>query len=218
MKQILKIFHGDVLLFGITFSGYGVISFLVTDANSSQSITIPYRVITLFLNLFFLLKHFQIIKCGVFSATKNSIALLRKNVVIWPLLTILIAYSFRVLHAVITDPPASLLSQEPSMYLQFWFLISLLPALNFLFLDRAKSENYLFITWLMHAFIGVSILFLDVSSKEIGGAGRLSGAALNPISLGHYSVSLVTTSLFIWLRTQTSLNLLFGKQLAELLL
>jgi O-antigen ligase len=212
LKQILKIFDGDVVLFGITFCGYGLISFLVTDVESSQGITIPYRGMALLLNLFFLLKHLKIIRFGQLAKTKNTITALSKKAIIWPLLILIAAYSFRVIYTVITYTPSLMLVQPPSTYIQFWFLISLLPGLNFLFLDRAKSEQYLFIIWLLHAIIGVSILFLNPDNDSIfAGSGRLSGAALNPISLGHYATSLAITSVFIWLRTKKSSTLLFGQ-------
>jgi hypothetical protein len=212
LKLILGIFKGDVALFGITFCGYGLISFLVTNAESSQIFTVPYRAIALFLNLIFLLKHLKIIRLGKFPKTKNTLRSLSKKIIFWPLLLLIIAYSFRVLYTIFTYASTSALIQTPENYAQFWFLISLLPALNFLFLDRTKSERYLFIAWLMHAFMGVAILLLQPSSSSFFvTTGRLSGEALNPISLGHYAASLAIMSVFIWLRTKKSSLLLFGQ-------
>jgi hypothetical protein len=195
------IFQLNILIFAINMCGYGIISFLVSNPLLSQAITIPYRAIVLIANLLLLL-----VNLGIISQQKQHLKYDKSRFFKNPMFVVtfifLLFYSFRLVYDVLIRTDAVLFMPDRSQYIFIWFFITLIPSLNFLFLDNSKADKYLLITWLLHLLIGVLGVFL---SPENGDefqvkSGRLAGVVLNSISLGGYGVSLAILSLYIWLR------------------
>jgi hypothetical protein len=210
--KALSIFPFYVVNFGITLAGYGIVSFLVTDIDLSQLVTIPYRLSVLSLNLILILFNLGIIYSARRSLAINSIKDLLGKQSIIALIIFVVAYSFKMIYEIFANPNVSLYL-EPSQYLIFWFSITLIPAINFLFIDHFKPESYLLITWLMHLGVGLLAIFANPSQDAsfFNDQGRLAVAALNPISMGQYGGSLFLLSIYIWLRARTFSFILLSK-------
>jgi O-Antigen ligase len=198
--KLLSIFKPSVFVFGITLCGYGVISFFVSASETSQVVTIPYRLVVLVANLILLLFNLRII----YPKKKRVISTLPRfyNRSIFLLLCFfLLVCSSRMVYDIFLRIDL-VLYQDPSQYLIFWFLIILIPSINFLFLDESEADKYLLVTWIFHLLMGVLSLLINPtqSSEFFADKGRLSGVALNPISLGQYGSSLCLLSLFLWFR------------------
>jgi hypothetical protein len=130
--KLFSILPFHVVVFGITLAGYGVISFLVTDISLSQVVTIPYRLLVLVLNLISILLNLGIIYSSRRNPAVNNIKDLlgKKSIVILGLFVT--AYSFKMVYEIFANPNVSL-SLDPYQYPIFWFSITLIPAVNFLF-------------------------------------------------------------------------------------
>jgi O-Antigen ligase len=201
MKLISKISISQlrIVVLSITFGGYAVVASFVESAEASRALTVPYRAITLILNLFLLLYNLRIgfpVKKNL-SANSLSNLLKRKSVLL--LLGFVFFYSIRLLSDVVT--PATQLFLSSSDYLLFWFLISLVPAFNFLFLRDVDAKKYLFWLWFAHAISGLRVILgaSNIGSERYLQTGRLGSEAINSISLGHYGVTLAIFSLLLLL-------------------
>lgn len=173
-------------IFSLILFGYGVISFLVTDASVSRMITVPYRGIILGVSSFLLAATFVINILKKKKIFPSKITLL--------LTVFILIYSIRLLYEV--GFHSDMLVRDSSEYLLYWFSICLIPGLTFLDLNKDQSDNYRLFSWLFLCAISLLSLTLDSqSSGSFGEAGRLAGQALNPISVGHYATSLVLVSL-----------------------
>jgi hypothetical protein len=187
------------LLFSLTLSGYGLVSYLVTNAEASRQITVPYRIVILALNLLYIFSILLASKQRK-SDTKNGLSVLWHSWISQLLLSFLVLYSFRLIYDISIRNIASLL--EPSQYLFFWFLITLLPGLSFLFLDYSIPSKYLRSTWISYFVIALLAIPASLNTDLASTQGRLSGEALNSITLGHYGVSLVLLSTYLFLNFQ----------------
>jgi hypothetical protein len=206
------IFQPNILIFAITMCGYGIISFLVSNPLLSQAVTVPYRAVILIANLFLLL-----VNLGIFGQQKQHLKYDKSKFIKKPIFVItfifLLFYSFRLVYDVLIRTDTILFMPDRSQYIVIWFFITLIPSLNFLFLDNSKTDKYLLLTWLLHLLIGVLGIFLSPENGDEfqGKSGRLAGVVLNSISLGGYGVSLAILSLYIWLREKDLLKILTNK-------
>jgi O-antigen ligase len=207
--QLLSGIQVNAMIFGFTLCGYGVISFLVADSEKSQSVTIPYRVLVLLLNLILVLYNLKVIYPEKRNLSFNTLACLLRKTEIISTLFFVSCYSFRVVYDVFVRTDI-LLWQEPQQYILFWFFITLIPSLNFLFLDDSKYEHYLIISWLFHCLIGGLAIFSSPSLSD-NYTGRLSEVALNSISLGQFGTSLFLLSMILWLRYSAILGFAYRK-------
>ncbi|MBE9028904.1 O-antigen ligase family protein [filamentous cyanobacterium LEGE 11480] len=190
----------------ITLFGYSLLAFLVTDPSSSRLITVPYRFFVLACNAGFLL--LLMLRQSKSRSAKVNYAVQPQTTAtssrfysIWVklLLTFTLMYSIRVLCEIFIIQPS--LWKPPSEYLLFWFLISLLPATSFLFLRDQELNKFAFGSWLIlfiSSLFGIRLAL--AGAAESLSTGRLTAAAINPISLGHVGASLFLVSLFLWLK------------------
>lgn len=190
----------ESLNFCITLWGYGIIAFLVSNPSVSQTITIPYRAFVLAVNVFFILKNLGCFNSQLKNPFYSRISWLSKNKIFLLFIFFLILYSFRIIYETTGQSSISL---PPIQYILFWFCITLLPGLGFLYLDISKCKAYLIISWISLTIIGFNILLLNPDKSDFFfQGGRFSAAALNPISLGQYASSLSLVSLFLWLKAK----------------
>jgi O-antigen ligase len=211
ISELVKdLFKPSSFVFGFTLCGYGIISFLVSDAETSRSITVPFRILVLGLNALLLVFNLGLFRI-FFNRTRKSSSPLVINTIpsLWRSwlnrlsLLFVALYSYRLLNDSLTLKSWTL-SREPNEYILFWFLIALIPAFNFLFLEKNQANKYLLIAWLFHCPIVISGLLLDpTQSRTFQEQGRLAATALNPITLGHYGTSLTLLSIYIWLHAKT---------------
>jgi O-Antigen ligase len=200
MPTLSSLFKPHLLIFGITFCGYGVISFLASSPETSQIITIPYRIVVIVLNSWLLFTNL-----GIFTRVKNELQnindfgqMLRQNSYFLVLFLFIFFYSCRVIFDVFINNYLQL-ERDSSNYILFWFFISLFPGLNYLFLDKNTPKEYFSITWFFHLLIAIQAVFINpVNQNELYlYSGRAANVALNPISLGNYGASLSTISFFM---------------------
>jgi hypothetical protein len=208
-----SVFQPRILIFGMTLCGYGCISFLVSNPSLSQLVTLPYRGVILVVSIFLLLSNLNIIYPRRRNLAEKIESNFFKKFIFIVLFLFLLFYSFRLIYDVLIRSDSVLFMEDRSLYIIIWFLFTLIPGLNFLFLDSSKSENYLLITWLFYCSIGTLAILMspDQADQFFSEKGRLAGAALNPISLGGYGSSLAELSLFIWLRHKYLLKILINK-------
>jgi hypothetical protein len=202
MPSLTALLNPRLIIFALTFCGYGVISFFISSSESSQLLTIPYRAAIIFLNSCLLL-----VNIGIFtSKTKkkdgiNSIeSIFQRKSFFLILFLFVFIYSCRIVFDTLVRQD-EYLALESSAYLLFWFFISLIPGLNYLFLDSKNPRQYLLVIWIFHLMIAIEAIMMNPSSQSefFLANDRASNMALNPISLGHYGASLCIMSFFNWI-------------------
>jgi O-antigen ligase len=208
MPSLTSLLDLRFITFGLTFCGYGVISFFISSSESSQLLTIPYRAIVIVLNLCLLSVN---INSSASSKKKNDgintiKSILQRKSFFLALFLFLFIYSYRIVFEIFIRQ-SNYLIQDSATYLLFWFFISLIPGLNYLFLDSNRSKQYLSMMWMSHLMIGLETILMNPSNQSefYLANDRAANLALNPISLGHYGASLCIMSFFSW-RNYNSLN------------
>lgn len=192
-----------VFLFSFAIFGYGVISFLISDASSSRRVTVPYRLIILILSfcvvLFSLNNTNQRVKLQKNTSFQKTANLLQ--IVFFILFIFIFVYSLRLLFE--TSVLDNLLINPSSEYLLRWFGMCLLPGLSFLFINSKQSQSYLNCSWLFLTITSLLALQFDPQqSRSFTEQGRLATPGLDPISLAHTGVSLVLLSTFIFFQNK----------------
>jgi O-antigen ligase len=203
LKLRLKYF-----LFAFSMFGYGVIALFVSDANASQAITIPYRVAVLLLSIIvivFLSKKTEI------KSNYTNLSLTKKSLILQSMtIVFILIYSIRLFHELINNEE---LISPPFQYLLNWFGICLIPGMTFFFLEFTSPKKYLYYSWIILSINAFFALPLSQQlSQSFAVSGRLSGEALNPISLGNYATSLILISLYIVMSrkiNKTKFNFIF---------
>jgi len=185
-----------LLFFPIALLGYGIISTFVSEDESSPSrlITVPYRLVVLLYSIFLL-----ILNINDKNERRNLPSNNLKLSPISLLFLFIILYSIRLIYDLGYN---SYLVRDTNEYLFFWFGICLVPGISFLFLKSENAKKYLYLSWLFLAIS--SVLVLPLLSQNSLIQGRLSGAALNPISLGHQSASLILIAIYNLLQNKTN--------------
>jgi O-antigen ligase len=208
--NFFKFFNPRIFTFSFTLWGYGIISFLASDSLTTQLITVPYRAIVLFLNLCLIVINLDLIKIKARYGLSTPIKSLTNKRISILFVTFIIFYSIRVLY---DTTGSGSTAENPGTFLLLWFPITLIPAINFLYIDFSKSNKYLIYSWIFLCIIGAGILSLSPSQSEqfASQGGRLSNLALNPIALGNYAGSLVLLALFISLNQKAVFSGLVGK-------
>jgi O-Antigen ligase len=193
----LKCFDVNRLIFGVTLFGYGVFAFALTNPETTQLVTVPYRALVLISNVIMIF-HRLVISKGSASKNKNMNRRINSAKEITFLAVIfMFLYSCRVIHSVYISDGILLLSNK-FQYILYWFFVCLIPAINFLFMDKILAYKYMYVTWIILLLISVPSLFLDINtSSQFSEVGRLATAAINPIALGHYATSLFLLSFYI---------------------
>lgn len=188
-------------LFSTALFGYGIIASSINDASTSRMITIPYRLVVLIVSILVILFSINISNINhdrkLLAGTRISSTFI---------IIFIISYSFRLFFDTGYN---NILIRESSEYLLYWFGICLIPGITFLFLDLKSSQKYLYLSWIFLAIASILALPLIVEgqvSKVFTEQGRLAGEALNPISLGHQSASLLLISLYILLNRESFKN------------
>ena len=200
--------------FSFIMFGYGIVAIFVTDGKQSQALTIPYRAVVLLISLCF-------IYTKLFKKNKNPIDQFldsktyfksRETIRMFPLIGIfMIIYSFRFFNDVYGH---ELYSGNYQYYFSFLFLICWIPSFVFLTINLKRSEEYLFTSQLTLLCLAlIMITRLSTLQKSTFGAaqGRISSEALNPISLGIFSGSLIILSVYILLERKSSINWLLTR-------
>jgi hypothetical protein len=213
-------FDYKTLFFVAALFGYTGVSIFVTDTSVSRLMTIPYRAFVLLaacaiiahksgLQVF---KTKKVIAAHSFregemvDAKRLSCISLGRRVNkskenCLSVLNIIFIFAFVYsLRFVYEGYGKQLFFGDYTYYFSFWFLICLIPGMGFLLIDRNKPIQYLKISYL--ALFSISILMISKISilKESTGseqAGRLSGEALNPISLGAFGSTLILISFYL---------------------
>lgn len=188
-------------LFSTALFGYGIIASSINDASTSRMITIPYRLIVLIASILVIL-----FSTNISNVNHDRKLLAGTRISSTFIIIFIISYSFRLFFDTGYN---NLLIRESSEYLFYWFGICLIPGITFLFLDLKSSQKYLYLSWIFLAIASILALPLIVEgqvSKVFAEQGRLAGEALNPISLGHQSGSLLLISLYILLNRESSKN------------
>ncbi len=188
--------------FSLIMFGYGLVAIFVTDQAKSKLLTIPYRVIVLVISLYF-------IYIKVFGKKKNVIDQFldgktyfksRESIRIFPLVAIFwVIYSFRFFN----DVHGKLVFGDEQYYFSFLFLICWIPSFSFLMIDLKRPKEYLYIaqcTLITFGLFMLARLSYLKTSVFYTVLGRLSSEALNPISLGTFSGSLIILSTYILLQ------------------
>lgn len=188
-----------VFFFGFAIFGYGVISFLVDEASTSRRITVPYRFTVLLLSIVVISlsikKEMKINKTIDKNHRKLEGAKLYQ-VFLFLLFLFLSIYSIRLLFDI--SSVGNILTRTPSDYFLNWIGICLLPGFAFLFLSSKEHKSYLYCSLFFLFVTCLLVLFIDPqSSVAFIQQGRLTNAALDPISLSHVGTSLVLISAFI---------------------
>jgi O-Antigen ligase len=192
----LKCFDVRTTVFGITLFGYGVFAIYVTSAESSQSITIPFRFFVLLSSIILFFHDVIISRNSLASINYQKQQYNQNKVVVICTSIFLFFYSCRLIYSLyISDEILSL--ADKSQYIMYWFFMCLIPGINFLFLGRYYSSKYMYVTWVTLALVIVPALFVDVSISNFSSQGRLATAAINPITLGHYATSLFLLSFYM---------------------
>jgi O-Antigen ligase len=200
--------------FSFILFGYGVFAIFITDSKQSQVLTIPYRAIVLLISLYFIYVKF-------FGKKKNPIDRFldsktyfksRETIRMFPLITAFcIIYLFRFFNDVYGK---ELHFGSHHYYFTLLFLFSWIPSISFLMIDPKKSREYLRIAQLTLLSFGL-IMLVRLPSLQAGfyysQHGRLSSEALNPISLGVLSGSLIVISTYIILRDKADDGGLFTR-------
>jgi O-antigen ligase len=189
--------NARVILFGAALFGYGLVGILIDDPISSQLLTIPYRILVLLLSMFVILS--SLLNLSHLNS-RNLDFLRHKLINQLPVYTIAIfafvlIYSFRMIYELIYNQNLVL---EKSQYSLYWFLISLLTGISFLFFDTNAPKKYLYFSWAVLLFVVASSFFKSsqLESSSFGEQNRLGSEGLNPISLGHYASSLIIISMY----------------------
>jgi hypothetical protein len=185
--------------FSFTLFGYGLISLFVADGDSSQLITIPYRVSILGLVFFLFIRGYSRI-----GKIINLLLSRNNKIFILGFAFFIFTYSGRLVYEVCTRTMAM---GDASSYLLSWFLICLIPSMVFLQTESMEPKKYL--AWSQGTLVVLMLLMFSKLSALQQSAlyqeqGRLSGEALNPISLGVYSGSLVIISIYYLLNSRRS--------------
>jgi O-Antigen ligase len=236
-------FDYKTLFFVAALFGYTGVSIFVTDTSISRLITIPYRAFVLFAACA-IIAHKSVLQ--VFKAKKVIAAQsFRKDIVIdakqpsynslrsrvnkskgnqLTVLNIIFIFAFVYsLRFVYEGYGKQLFFGDYTYYFSFWFLICLIPGMGFLLIDRNKPTQYLKISYL--ALFSISILMISkisILKESIGSeqAGRLSGEALNPISLGAFGSTLILISFYLLIvaRPKRMVDLLLKLRISHLML
>lgn len=200
----LKCFNLRTIVFGVTLFGYGVFAGFVTNAESSQAITIPYRLFVLVSSIALLFNDIIVpqnlqnrINYKEQQYDLNKIVIICTSV-------FLFFYSCRLVYSVYISNEILFLADR-FQYVIYWFFMCLIPGVNFLSLGRHYSYKYIYVTWMMLVLISIPALFIDVSASNFSEQGRLAAAAINPIALGHYATSLFLLSFYIILNKNQAL-------------
>jgi O-antigen ligase len=178
-------YNVKLLLFPIAVFGYGIISSFASEFDT-RFITVPYRIIVISLSILILISEIYYGNRQK-NLTSNNLTLLS----IIMLFLFIICYSTRIIYDFGYNPD---LVKDRNEYLLFWFFVCLIPALNFLFLESKDSKKYLYLCLLFLVIASVTVIpqiLQNSFSKVFIAQGRLSTDALNPISLGHQSASLI---------------------------
>jgi O-Antigen ligase len=209
----LKTFFNAVS-FSIILFGYALVAVLVSGIGQSQALTIPYRILVLSISFYFIyIKFFKknndLIEKFLDSKTYFKS---RETIRIFPLVAVFcVMYSFRFFNDVYGK---KLYFGNDQYYFSFLFLISWIPSISFLTIDMSKPKEYLHIAQLTLISFGLLMLSrLSVLQASIAytAQGRLSSEALNPISLGYYSGSLILISVYIILKSKDNSNILLTR-------
>lgn len=186
------------LLFVASLFGYGLVAIFVGEGSDSRALTVPYRLLVFLLSLIVLLNTFSRRKSELtVSSIQNTIQPAKKKsipisyIILFLFITI---YSFRLIYDVIYNND---LTRNNDQYILLWFGICLLPAFSFLYLELKKSKIYLYLSWIFLQIASFLSFFLLKPGSSINTQTRLSGEALNPISLGHQSATLMLLSIYI---------------------
>ena len=190
------------LVFAVTLFGYSAVSFLVTDEALSRTITIPYRAIVLIFSIFIIIYESKLlnIRSSFKTGYVQSIRMKGRfrGIAVFALLCFVLFYSFALAFDVFNAKFT--LFRLSSDYLLQWFGICLLPALSLLYLEKEKSNYYLIFSFLLVITTCLLVLRIDFSQSILFEyQGRVAGAALNPISLGHAGVTLTLLSIHLFL-------------------
>jgi O-antigen ligase len=187
-----------ILLFVASLFGYGLVGVFVDDGSDSRGLTVPYRLFIFLLTLFVVFNTLTLKKSELtLSSVENSIQPAKKKSI--PILYIILflfitIYSFRLIYDVIYN---NYLTKNIEQYPLIWFGICLLPGFSFLYLELKKSKIYLYLSWIFLQIASFLSFFLLKPGNNINTQTRLSGEALNPISLGQQSATLMLLSIYI---------------------
>ncbi len=200
--------------FSFIMFGYGLVAIFVTDSKQSQALTVPYRAAVLLISLYYIYNKF-------FKKNKDPIDQFldskqyfksRESIRIFPLIMVfMIMYSFRFFNDVYGN---TVFSGNYQSYFFYLYLISWIPSLSFLMIDLKRSKEYLLTA--QFTLLSLAILMTTrlsaLRESQLGAAqGRLSSEALNPISLGVFSGSLIIIAVYILLEKKGSENWLLTR-------
>ncbi len=208
------------LLFAFIAFGFAPITFLVSDASLSRSVTIVYRAtVVIFCIVEFILdlqskstkntgltkfrqEKDRLIDRGQTPSYDNNTSTAKIGLFIF-----ISIYSLRLLHDVINDSTNQLLTKEPQEYLLMWFLVSLIPAFYFMRI-HSQSDLRLCLYTSYLALVIASILSISVQSSStlFQVQGRLASEVINPVSVGHIGTSLASLSIFIFFNSHANLS------------
>lgn len=201
--------------FSIILFGYALVAVFVSGVGQSQALTIPYRMLVLLISLYFIyIKFFKQNNDPIENFLNSKTYFKSREMIrIFPLITVFcVIYSFRFFNDVYGK---KLVFGNDQYYFSFLFLISWIPSISFLMIDMKRPREYLYITQFMLLSFGLIMLSrLSVLQSTLAytAQGRLSSEALNPISLGYNSGSLILVSAYILLNNSKDIvNNLFTR-------
>lgn len=204
----------NAVAFSFIMFGYGLVAVFVTNGKQSQALTIPYRVVVLLISFYFIyVKFFVENKDPIdkFLDSKTHFKS-RETIRMFPLIGVfMIMYSFRFFNDVHGN---NLYAGNPQYYFSFLFLISWIPCISFLMLDLKRPKEYFF-TAQITLFCLVMVMLTRLGQLQASvfntAQGRLSSEALNPISLGIFSGSLIIISVYALLEKKSGDNFFFSQ-------
>jgi hypothetical protein len=195
----------NAISFSFIMFGYGFFAIFVTNARESQLLTIPYRALVLLISLYFIYKKFLVKNkdpIDIFLDSKTYFKS-REIIRIFPLVTLFcVIYLFRFFNDVYAK---QLVYGDGQNYFILLFIFSWIPSISFLMIDPKKPLEYLRIaqlTLISFALIMLARLSSLQASYFYSQQGRLSSEALNPISLGTLSGTLIVVSTYVILRNK----------------
>ncbi len=200
--------------FSFIMFGYGLVAIFVTDGKQSQVLTVPYRAAVLLISLYYIYnKLFKKNKDPIdqFLDSKKYFKS-RESIRMFPLIMVfMIMYSFRFFNDVYGN---TVFSGNYQSYFFYLYLISWIPSLSFLMIDLKRPQEYLLTA--QFTLLGLAILMTTrlsaLRESQLGAAqGRISSEALNPISLGVFSGSLIIIAVYILLEKKSSENWLLTR-------